>query len=145
MAPRKPATADRATRALRPWRSQIVFHNDSTVTQIEVRHRTHGDGGCRRNELLPNDTDTNVDASSTRIRLPAGGLRTYSAVMPVELISAESTELFTGPPDEPLQIVRVAYAGCVEPTPVRVVGDGFETVDSPVAQPGDGSSRSRCG
>ena len=59
--------------------------------------------------------------------------------MPVELISAESTELFTGPPDEPHQIVRVSYAGCTEPTPVRVVGDGLETVGSAVAQPGDGS------
>ena len=59
--------------------------------------------------------------------------------MPVELISAESTELFTGPRDEPRQVVRVFYTGCVEPTAVRVVGDGLETVDSPVAEPGDGS------
>jgi alpha-mannosidase len=59
--------------------------------------------------------------------------------MPVELISAESTELFTGPPDELRQVVRVSYTGCVEPTAVRVLGDGLETVDSPVAAPGDGS------
>ncbi|MDT5000572.1 MAG: hypothetical protein QOK12_2677, partial [Mycobacterium sp.] len=59
--------------------------------------------------------------------------------MPVELISAESTELFTGPPDEPRQVVLVSYTGCVEPTPVRVLGDGLETVDSPVAAPGDGT------
>src|SRR5882762_7373898 len=79
--------------------------------------------------------------TSTRVqlRLPGGALRTYSADMPVELISAESTELFTGPPDEPRQVVRVSYTGCVEPTPVRVLGDGLETVDSPVAAPGDGT------
>ena len=66
--------------------------------------------------------------------------------MPVELISAESTELFTGPPDEPLQIVRVSYAGCTEPTPVRVVGDGLETVGSAVAAAGRRRrSRSRFG
>ncbi|MDT5287046.1 MAG: hypothetical protein QOF88_1935 [Mycobacterium sp.] len=59
--------------------------------------------------------------------------------MPVELISAESTELFTGPPDEPRQVVRVSYTGCTEPTAVRVLGDGLETVDSPVTALGEGT------
>jgi alpha-mannosidase len=56
--------------------------------------------------------------------------------VPVELISAESTELFTGSPETPRQVVRVTYTSCVEPTPVAVLGDGIETVDSPVAEPG---------
>ncbi|MDT5067674.1 MAG: hypothetical protein QOK02_3829, partial [Mycobacterium sp.] len=59
--------------------------------------------------------------------------------MPVQLTSAESTELFTGPPDEPRQVVRVSYTGCVEPTAVRVLGDGLETIGSPIAAPGDGT------
>src|SRR3954463_7111251 len=59
--------------------------------------------------------------------------------MPVELISAESTELFTGTADSPHQVVRVFYTGCLDPTPVRVVGDGIETVAPATTEPGDGS------
>lgn len=43
----------------------------------------------------------------------------------MQLVSAASTELFVGPPDQPLQLVRVAVAGCAEPTPLRVDGDGL--------------------
>jgi alpha-mannosidase len=47
----------------------------------------------------------------------------------VHVISAESTELFTGPPDAPLQLVRVAYSdGAAD---IRVAGDGL-TTPSPV-------------
>jgi alpha-mannosidase len=46
----------------------------------------------------------------------------------MQLISAESTELFVGPPDVPVQLARVALAGVLagvtEPTPVRIDGDG---------------------
>ncbi|WP_029116569.1 NEW3 domain-containing protein [Mycobacterium sp. URHB0044] len=59
--------------------------------------------------------------------------------MPVELISAESTELFTGTADSPHQVVRVFYTGCLDPTPVRVVGEGIETVAPATTEPGDGS------
>ncbi|MGA7464584.1 NEW3 domain-containing protein [Mycobacterium sp.] len=47
--------------------------------------------------------------------------------------SAESTELFTGPPDTPLQVVRVTVSGVTEPTPIRVDGDGLagETLARP--------------
>ena len=58
--------------------------------------------------------------------------------MQVELISAEAMQLFVGPQAAPRQVVRVTYTGCVEPTPVRVTGDGLETVDAPVTLPGDG-------
>ncbi|MEE6175403.1 NEW3 domain-containing protein [Mycobacterium sp. 050134] len=44
----------------------------------------------------------------------------------MQVLSARSTELFVGPPDAPLQLVRVAVSGCSEPTPVRVDGDGIE-------------------
>src|ERR1700751_5532079 len=43
----------------------------------------------------------------------------------MQLISAESMELFVGPPDAPLQLVRVTVSGCTGPTPVRVDGDGL--------------------
>jgi alpha-mannosidase len=43
----------------------------------------------------------------------------------VQVISAESTQLFVGPPDAPLQIARVTVSGCTEPTRVRVDGDGL--------------------
>ncbi|MDT5355753.1 MAG: hypothetical protein QOJ56_4285 [Mycobacterium sp.] len=59
------------------------------------------------------------------------------------MISAEPTELFTGPPDAPLQLARVTVSGCTEPTLVRVEGDGLageklarigqEVVEVPVA------------
>ncbi len=41
-------------------------------------------------------------------------------------ISAESTELFVGPPDAPLQLVRVTYGGR-HPMRVAVEGDGLTT------------------
>lgn len=43
----------------------------------------------------------------------------------MQLVSAHSTELFVGPPDAPLQLVRVAVAGGAEPTPIRIDGDGL--------------------
>lgn len=41
------------------------------------------------------------------------------------MTSAESTELFVGPPDAPLQVVRVGYADAAEGEKVRIDGDGF--------------------
>ena len=43
----------------------------------------------------------------------------------MQLISAESTELFVGPPLAPLQLARVTVAGVAKPTPVRIEGDGL--------------------
>jgi alpha-mannosidase len=54
----------------------------------------------------------------------------------VHVISAESTELFVGPPDAPRQLVRVTVAGATEPTPIRVGGDGV--AGQAVAAPGNG-------
>jgi alpha-mannosidase len=53
----------------------------------------------------------------------------------VRVISAESTELFAGPPDAPLQLVRVTYTGAA--TDVRVQGDGL--AGHAVPEPGDDS------
>jgi alpha-mannosidase len=52
------------------------------------------------------------------------------------VISAEPTDLFVGPPDEPMQLVRVTYAGCLAATPIRVEGDGLagEAVAEPAAK-----------
>jgi alpha-mannosidase len=54
----------------------------------------------------------------------------------MQVISAESTELFVGPPDAPLQLARVTYTGCVRPTPVRVDGHGL--AGRAVADTGEG-------
>ena len=43
----------------------------------------------------------------------------------MQVISAESTELFVGPPEESLQVVRVTVSGVTKPTPVRIDGDGL--------------------
>src|ERR1700722_14901356 len=43
----------------------------------------------------------------------------------MRVTSAESTELFVGPADAPLQLVRVTVSGVTEPTTVRVDGDGL--------------------
>jgi alpha-mannosidase len=43
----------------------------------------------------------------------------------MQVISAESTELFVGPPDAPLQVARVTINGGTEPKLVRVDGDGL--------------------
>jgi len=49
----------------------------------------------------------------------------------VHIISAESTELFTGPPDAPLQLVRVTHTGGA--AEVGVDGDGLTTPTPAVA------------
>ncbi|MET0451969.1 MAG: NEW3 domain-containing protein, partial [Mycobacterium sp.] len=56
----------------------------------------------------------------------------------MRVISAESTELFTGPPDEPLQIVRVSFESGTTPTSVSIEGPGLDTVGDVRAGPGDG-------
>jgi alpha-mannosidase len=43
----------------------------------------------------------------------------------MQVISAESTQLFVGPPDAPIQLVRVTVTGVAESTPVRIDGDGL--------------------
>ncbi|WP_343709991.1 NEW3 domain-containing protein [Mycobacterium sp.] len=42
----------------------------------------------------------------------------------MHVVSAEATELFVGPPDAPLQLVRVGIAECGQPAQVRIDGDG---------------------
>jgi len=49
----------------------------------------------------------------------------------VHVISAESTELFTGPPDAPLQLVRVTHTGGA--LEVRVEGEGLTTPTAAIA------------
>ena len=56
----------------------------------------------------------------------------------MQISAVEATDLFTGDPDSPLQIVRVGYSGASTPTPVRVEGDGLSTAARVTAQPGDG-------
>lgn len=53
----------------------------------------------------------------------------------MHVTSAESTELFTGPADQPLQVVRVSYRFCSHPTPVRIEGPGLHTVGEVIATP----------
>ncbi|MGO9926865.1 MAG: NEW3 domain-containing protein [Mycobacterium sp.] len=43
----------------------------------------------------------------------------------MQLVSAESTELFVGPSQVPVQLARVTVSGCAEPTPIRIDGDGL--------------------
>lgn len=54
----------------------------------------------------------------------------------MRVLSAESTELFVGPPDAPLQLARITYTDCGQPTPVRVDGHGL--AGEAVARPGHG-------
>ncbi len=52
----------------------------------------------------------------------------------MQVISAESTELFSGPPDAPVQLVRVTVDGVAQRVAVRVEGDGLS--GSAIAQAG---------
>jgi alpha-mannosidase len=52
----------------------------------------------------------------------------------MRVISADSTELFVGPPDAPLQVARVTVCDCTEPTTIRIDGDGL--TGEAVANPG---------
>ena len=55
----------------------------------------------------------------------------------MHVISAESTDLFVGPPDAPLQLVRVTYSGR-HPTPLAVEGDGLVTPEPASPAPAAG-------
>ncbi|MGV1089107.1 MAG: glycoside hydrolase family 38 C-terminal domain-containing protein, partial [Mycobacterium sp.] len=57
----------------------------------------------------------------------------------MQISAAASTDLFVGPPDSPLQIVRVTYAAAAVSAPVRVDGDGLVTAEPVNASPGDGT------
>ncbi|TXH18038.1 MAG: alpha-mannosidase [Mycobacterium sp.] len=54
----------------------------------------------------------------------------------MQVTAVVSTELFVGPADEPLQLVRVDYTGCAEVAELRVVGEGLS--GRALAQPGAG-------
>ena len=56
----------------------------------------------------------------------------------MQISAVESTELFVGDPDEPMQIVRVEYTNAAVPTAVRAEGDGLSTPDPAVASAGEG-------
>lgn len=56
----------------------------------------------------------------------------------LQVISVESTQLFVGPPDAPLQVVRVTYTGGTEPEPIRVDGAELRTPTPAVAEPAAG-------
>ncbi|WP_319435051.1 NEW3 domain-containing protein [Mycobacterium sp. RTGN5] len=55
----------------------------------------------------------------------------------MRVTSAESTELFVGPPDAPLQVVRIGYSGADGTDTARVIGDGLQS-DDVALTPGDG-------
>ena len=57
----------------------------------------------------------------------------------MRVISSESTEFFVGPPDAPLQVVRVTVSEVTEPTAIRVDGDGLS--GSAVARGGQADGR----
>ena len=59
--------------------------------------------------------------------------------MPLSVQSAESTDLFVGSDDAPLQVVRVTYAGAASPAPIRVDGQGLSTAGTPTTAVGDGT------
>ncbi|MEE6135285.1 NEW3 domain-containing protein [Mycobacterium sp. 050128] len=53
----------------------------------------------------------------------------------MQLVSAQSTELFVGPQNTPIQLARVAVEGVTEPTPLRIDGDGLH--GEAIAEVGD--------
>src|SRR5271167_4084453 len=52
----------------------------------------------------------------------------------MQVISAESTELFVGPPDAPLQLVRLTLSGVAKRARVHIDADGL--TGEAVAEPG---------
>ncbi|MCV7227497.1 NEW3 domain-containing protein [Mycolicibacterium komossense] len=55
----------------------------------------------------------------------------------MSVIAAESTGLFVGPVDAPLQVVRVSVAGATAPTPLHIAGPGLVTAGLTMAPVGD--------
>lgn len=53
----------------------------------------------------------------------------------MQVTSVASTELFVGPPEAPLQLVRIRVVGCTKPTRVRIDGDRL-TGEAVVARDG---------
>lgn len=56
----------------------------------------------------------------------------------MHVTAVESTELFVGEPEAPLQLVRVSYEGASGSTAVRIDGDGLDTIGDVIAGAGDG-------
>ena len=56
--------------------------------------------------------------------------------MALTVTAAESTELFVGPADAPLQLVRVSV---VAPTPIHIAGPGLATAGLTMAPAGAGT------
>lgn len=56
----------------------------------------------------------------------------------LSVVSARATELFVGPPQAPMQVVQVGYAGATDPVPVVVEGPGLRTVGPPTTHAPDG-------
>jgi alpha-mannosidase len=52
----------------------------------------------------------------------------------VQLTSAESTDLFVGAADDPLQVVRIRFTG--DPVDIRIDGDGLQVSGPPVVDDG---------
>lgn len=67
----------------------------------------------------------------------AGATGHHYGGMPLSLQSAEATELFVGPPEDLMQIVRVHYTGADGATAIEVLGDGLSGAATP--GPGDGT------
>lgn len=59
--------------------------------------------------------------------------------MALTVTAAESTELFVGPADAPLQLVRVGVVGAVAPTPIHIAGPGLATAGLTMAPAGAGT------
>ena len=56
----------------------------------------------------------------------------------MQISAIESTDLFVGEVDSPLQVVRVAYSHAGAPTQVQILGDGVSTPVPATAVAGDG-------
>jgi len=61
----------------------------------------------------------------------------------VHVISAESTDLFVGSPDAPLQLVQVTHTGGA--TDVRIEGEGLSTPTPAVATADAGTPQAKTG
>jgi alpha-mannosidase len=53
------------------------------------------------------------------------------------VVAAQSTELFVGPPNAPVQLARVTVTECSKPTPIRINGEGLK--GKAIVEAGDGA------
>ena len=90
-----------------------------SATRPPTRRSWRGTANWPKNSMLAGTSPSPSNWLPNPLRGLTSTASARRSVLSVHVISAESTELFVGPPDAPLQLVRVTYTGGAADGPRR--------------------------